>query len=96
MKLKVFVTALFVTGILLALLASSIIGPAPDAKATRPETVSYLIRMGTYYLITALVFVVTAIAAMRLARREREAYARERHENLRELIEGSLQDHERR
>lgn len=93
MWLKIATTASFVTGLLMLALWPWIVGTKPEGG---DELKQYALRYGWYLLATLFVFVLTCALSLLLLRRQREEFRKEAKENLRELIEGTLKDHERK
>ncbi len=93
MRLRVWTTGLFVFGVLAALAWPWILGPQPTADAPRKERARYAARFATYVSALIAVFGTTGILAIVMVRQERARYRRERMENLREFLEGTLRDH---
>jgi hypothetical protein len=95
MRLKVLTTALFVFGILLLIGWPWILGGRPvGPKASQQAEAAYALRLGLYFIVTLLTFFFAALCAFFLARREREAIREQAKQNVQELIEGTLRDHE--
>lgn len=96
MRLKFWTTALLVFGIAMLLAWPWLVGPRPPSTAARVELVNYGVRVAIYFAVTCIVFLTDAFLAWRLMRAAREEFAERRVENLRDLMEGALHDHERR
>jgi type VI protein secretion system component VasK len=96
MRLKFWTTAFMALGIGLLLALPWLVGPRPPQAAGQQAMVDYGLRVIAYFTVTCLVFLVAAFLAWRLVRAAREEFAKRRVENLRDLVEGALRDHERR
>lgn len=92
MRLKVVTTVLFTFGILLLIGWPWIVGPRPEG--TRQVEAAYALKLGVYFIVVLLTFFFAALSAFLLARRERQALREEAKQNIQELIEGTLRDHE--
>ena len=96
MFLKVGTTASVATGIILVLLWPLLVGPkpTPDGTAMLAELRDYAQRVVAYISVTMAVWLIAAGFAVFLARHMRRQYREEAMQNLQELIEGALADHE--
>jgi uncharacterized membrane protein YphA (DoxX/SURF4 family) len=90
MRLKVFVTVTI--GLATALLLAW-----PWVLAARPRSGEalrqYSVQFALYVTVLLVLLLISGIGAVYVARQAREEYAAQRRENLRELVEGTLQDH---
>jgi len=92
MRLKVATSTFLILGLLLLAGWPWLVGPQPpkgDLQATR----EYAARFGIYVITILLVWFVTALLAVIVARRARQTYREEAMQNLQELLEESLKDH---
>lgn len=96
MRLKVVTTLLSVAGLLLLALWPWLVGTRPPESAPRVEVARYGVKVLAYFGLTCSVFITAAVSALILARRTRRQYLDATRENLQELIEGTLRDHDRR
>ncbi len=71
-----------------------VVGTKPDAKGDALK--QYALRYGYYLLAILFVFILTCVLSLILLRKQREQFKAEAKENLRELIESTLKDHERK
>ncbi|MBV6458002.1 MAG: hypothetical protein HONBIEJF_01124 [Fimbriimonadaceae bacterium] len=93
MRLKIWTTAFFLTGVVLLVGWPWIVGPKPADTATKQELARYGLRVLMYFGLTATVFLVTAILALLVMRRTRKEFLEESGKNLQGLIESTLEDH---
>ncbi len=93
MRLKVVTTALLVCGVLLLLCWPLILGEKPSPDAPRKELANWGARALTYFLLTSMAFLSAAFGAALIMRRNRQEFLLEAKRNVRDLIEGSLNDH---
>lgn len=94
MRLKVATTVTFVVGLVM-------LGAWPWVMQGRPaprtrEFAEYLLRTSLYFILLLLIFFATVVLAWLTARRAREEYQTQKLENLKELIEATLEDHGRK
>lgn len=94
MRLKIATTASFITGLIMLTLWPVVVGTKPEGRGV--ELRHYALRYGYYLLALLFVFILTCVLALFLLRKQREEFRAEAKENLRELIEGTLKDHERK
>jgi len=90
MRLKVFVPTCIG-------LATAMLLAWPWVLAARPRSGEalrqYSLQFALYVTVLLVLLLVSGIGAVFVARQAREEYAAKRRENLRELVEGTLQDH---
>lgn len=96
MFLRVATTASVATGIILIFLWPWMVGPKPPPGSTKIELADYAQRVFAYVAVTLTIWLFAAGFAVFLARHMRQRYRQEAMENLQDLIEGSLTDHERK
>lgn len=92
MRLKVATSTFLILGLLLLVGWPWIVGSQPpksDLQATR----EYAARFGIYVIAILLIWFTTALLAVIVARRARQAFREEAMENLQHLLEESLKDH---
>ncbi len=95
MRLKRWTTALAVWTAVLMVMWPIIVG-VPPIDATRRVKARYALRAQVYVPVLLLSLLGTAICSIYVARAARERYLAESAENLRQLIEGTLQDHRKK
>lgn len=94
MRLKVATTAGLIFGLMLLAAWPWLIGPMPKASEVGRRAVQeYAVRFGIYIIVVLLVWASTAVMAIMVARRAREAYREEAMDNLQNLLEETLRDH---
>lgn len=93
MRLKIWTTACFLTGIVLLVGWPWIVGAKPSDTATKQDLARYGLRVLMYFGLTATIFLVTAILALIVMRRTRQEFLEESGKNLQGLIESTLEDH---
>jgi hypothetical protein len=93
MRLKVVTSTLLLAGLLLLLAWPFVVSGRPPKEAPPKELAQFGLKLLIYFLVTALTFLATAIAALFLARRAKDEYREQASENLKGLIEGTLRDH---
>ncbi|MFN8219287.1 MAG: hypothetical protein U0S12_04035 [Fimbriimonadales bacterium] len=91
MRLKVATTISFLVGMAMLVAWPWLVGSKPEGD--RKAVLQYLLRASEYFIALLVVFFVTATLAWLTARRQREEYQEQSLENLKELIEGTLEDH---
>lgn len=95
MRLKIVTTGLLIAGFLFLLLGPLLLTYRPASGASQEEFASFGLMLLTYFTVTALTFLATAVCALMLVRRTKEEYREQASKNLRGLIEGTLKDHGR-
>lgn len=70
------------------------LGPRPTG-GTRRALAQWAAQSMGYTMVAMIAFVLAAVGALLILRKQREAFRDEARENIRELIEGSLRDHGR-
>ena len=68
----------------------------PDADAERETLSKFAIIFASYITVTSIVWFLAALFAVLLIRQTRRKFAEEQRDNLKDLIEGTLRDHERK
>lgn len=96
MRLKVATTVSMAAGLVLLAAWPFVMGPSPGAKAPQDELRLYAIRAMAYFSLLLLVFFATAVLAWLAVRQAREEYRSQSRENLKHLIESTLEDHGRK
>lgn len=86
----------FLFGLFMMLGWPLFMGQRPAEGASTEELARFGVRGLVYFGVTASAFLIAAILAIRLARQMRQRYMEDAKENLKELVEGSLRDHERK
>ena len=95
MRLKVFVTACVAVGVLMLLASPWLLGSRPRTEDRR-ELSRYGVRLSLFVMLSSVTWASAAIGSLLIIRRTRREFAEGKQELLRELIEGSLRDHEQR
>lgn len=95
MRLNVVTTSLLIFGVLLLLCWPLALGGRPSPEAPRAELANWGARALTYFLLTSMSFLAAAFGAVLIMRRNRREFLIEAKRNVRDLIEGSLQDHDK-
>lgn len=96
MRLKIIVTALVITGLVGLLMLALQFRDIPPQNASAKVKAQYGQRLLVGFSATALVWLGAAWGAMLIARRARVEFIEGEREALKNLIEGSLQDHQNR
>ncbi len=91
--MKLALTVTLILGVALMLAWAPILGPVPTHHA---ELQRYAVRFGIYICCLLVIFFVTAVLAMIIARRAREEYRAEIMGNVKFLIESTLEDHRKK
>jgi hypothetical protein len=94
--LKILTTGFFLLGLVLLVSWPWIVGGQPARSAPERERLAYVLRFGLYLAGTIVTFFLAALAAFFTARRARNMLREEAKENVRELIDGTLEDHAKR
>lgn len=68
----------------------------PSPSAPQADIRKFAMMLGLYVIVLLILFVAIMVMAWRLLTLQREDIQREAAENMRELVEGSLSDHERK
>lgn len=93
MRLKIATTACLIFGLILLLSWPWWVGAKPDDDASRQDLARYGLRMLSYFGVTSLTFIAAAVLALFVARQTKDAYRTEAMSNLKDLVEGSIEDH---
>lgn len=96
MWLKVLTSGFLAAGVAMLLFWVKLIGPKPAKGATDKQLAEYGIRLLTYFGVTCILFLATAICAILLIRRARREFLEDMRGNYEDLVEGTLQDHGRK
>lgn len=96
MRVGTLTASFFIFGIVLLLAWPFVLGPTPPDDATRSQLAQYGVRTLLYFFVTCTAFLASAVCAVILMRRNREMYREKLRENVEELIEGTLHDHQKR
>lgn len=94
MRLKVTTTILLVAGLLFLLAWPFVVGQKPPVGS--PELKSYVVRFGTYVILSVCLWVSVAFSALFTIRQVRKDLSKERAENLRTLLEATSADHRKK
>ena len=96
MRLKIAAGTFTVFSVVLVLLWPWLALPPPALKhASLYAQRAYVLRSGVYILVLVVSMFVTVLLAWLTYRRAREEYRARSMENLKDLLEGTLQDHDR-
>ena len=95
MLLKVLTTAFVVLGIGLMAAFPFLLGSKPGGD-DQLGLARFGTRVLTHFLVTSAVWIGAATCAIVLARRTKREFLESQKENIRELVEGTLKDHERK
>lgn len=95
MFLKVLTTALVVCGLAMVFAVPYVLGSKPPTD-DQHALAQYGVRVLTYFGITCFVWIGAAACAVALMRRVRTEYLEDKGHNIKDLIEGTLRDHERK
>ena len=95
MRVKTVTIVLFFAAFLLLLRLLYLLYDRPPQDAGQDELSRYAIELLITFAFTAFTFLGAAFASVIWVRRAKEEFLKENRENLRELIEGSLKDHEK-
>ncbi len=110
MRLKGTVTGLVVFGVLLLVLWPWLLGNPPKGpqnlvsgpnqkqieRQFKDKQVKYLTRSAIYISLLMITFFSATVCSWLLVRHARKEYLLRTSDNLRELVEGTLKDHEKR
>lgn len=95
MRLKIATIAFTAFSLLLLISWPLFVVPPPSLKAASKHVqASFVVRSGTYVMLLLVSWFVTAVLSWLLFSRIREEYRAQTVANLKELLEGTLQDHE--
>lgn len=94
MRLKIVVTACVITGIILMLGLPFVFKMHPGEHADRKALAAYGLRVLGYISVTCAAWLSAAFGSALLLKKTKIEFAEKRTENLRQLVEGSLRDHE--
>ena len=95
MLLKVLTTAFVMIGLGLLIGLPFVIGDKPSSD-DQIELARYGARALAYFGASCMVWIAAALCSVLLMRRTRNELAESQKENMEGLIEGTLQDHERK
>lgn len=96
MRLRIATATLFLLGLTLLVAWPWVVGPKPGLNEPLRERKEYVVRLGIYFLVSIITFFSAALCAYFLSRRTRSQLRDEAKENLKELIEGTLHDHQKK
>ena len=94
MLLRILTTFFLVFGLILAMAFPWVFKARPHTGG-RIAMEHYLVFSGTYLILTVLSFVAAAICAIVMVRQVRIAYRAQTRQNLEELVESSLRQHQK-
>jgi len=94
MRLKIATSTFLIAGLLLLAGWPWLVGPMPKASEVGKRAVQeYAVRFGIYIIVVLLVWFITAMLAVLVARQARQAFREEAMENFQHLMEETLKDH---
>ncbi len=93
--LKFWTTSLLVFGIFMLMAAPIIMVRKPGARAPEVDRLRFAALMTSYAIVLLIVFLAIVILAWRLMVRQREEFRDASLTNLKDLVEGTMQDHGR-
>ena len=93
--MKAALTSLVVFGFAMLIGWPWLVGPKP-VHPSHKEAVNYLYRVDLYVCVLLIVFFATTVLAIILARRARDEYRQQALNNMRFLIESTLEDHRKK
>ena len=93
--LRLLTTFFLLFGIILMMGFPWVLRARPPHDASKLELQHYSILFGTYLTIDMLAFIGSAICAILMVRQVRRAYSSKTRENLEELVESALRQHQR-
>ena len=97
MRLKTATITLTIFSLLLLVCWPCFVGaPASLKHAPRQAQAAFVERSGIYIIVLLLSWFGTLVLSWILLRRTRDEYREQAAENLKNLLEGTLQDHERK
>ena len=97
MRLKIATIAFTAFSILVLISMPLFVIPPHGLKAASKHVqAEFVVRSGAYIMVLLLSCFVTLVLSWLLYRRTREEYRTQTLENLKELLEGTLQDHDRK
>ena len=97
MRLKIAAIAFSVFSVLVSLSwPFFVIAPASIKTAPKHVQAAFIVRSGTYIIVLLLSWFVALVLSWLLYRRTRAEYQKKSLENLKDLLEGTLQDHGRK
>ena len=96
MRLKILTTTFLCFGVILLLAWPFILGAKPGKSESKKVKVEWGRRVLVYFGVTTTAWLITAMSAYLVIRKSRTELAEMTTQNLRSLVEGSLQDHDRK
>lgn len=96
MRLRIVTTGFLIFGVVLGLLWPVILGPKPSESAGKKALAEYAARGLIYFALLCVIFLALCMCAIWIMRQNRIEFERQRQENLKNLVEGSLNDHGKR
>jgi len=95
-RLRVATTAVLIFGVILLFGFPVVLIRRPPATAPKADLANYTILIAVYFVLLIIVFFAIMILAWKLWRLQTEELAEKQMENLKELIEGTLVDHDKK
>lgn len=96
MRYKVATFSLFFADLILFVTLGFCLTTMPGRKASHEEQVQFLIRSGVLVIALLVTLLATVLIVWMWMRTLRDEYRQEAQENMKQLIEGTLRDHERK
>ncbi len=93
MRLRVLTTFLLIFGVVWLLSWAWIIGPPPPPKPPKPVARAYAMRISAYLGVLVVTVVASGVCAALVVRQAKQEYREFATRNLKDLVEGSLNDH---
>lgn len=90
--LRIGTTLCLTLGLGMLMGAFFLLASRPPQTAPQAERLRFAALMTGYAIVLLLVFLATIVMAYLLLRKQREAFQEERISNLKELVEGAMQD----
>lgn len=95
-RVKIFVIASVMAGLVMLLVWPWVVGSRPPRNAPRKELAGYGMKLSVYLGLSCLPWLMAAGGCILWIRQTRREFVDREKDNMRELIEGTLRDHERR
>lgn len=96
MRLKVITLLLLVLDIVLFFASGYYIAKPPSRVSPRPQQIAFVVRSYSLVFLLMVSLFVTVVLVWMWMQRVRDEYREQAQTNLQSLIEGTLQDHERK
>lgn len=93
--LRLWLTTLLIFGMLMLMASPAVLMGKPAPDAPEKTRLRFAVFLTGYVIVELLIFAVVLFLAWRLIVKQREEYQTSHLQNLKELVESTLQDHER-